>query len=85
MDISTKNIELSTEFSKYIFEHPELEKSIPEDATIVLLPDYDKELYENNLTLGKEKEKNGEKVFYVRIKQIRPRSISRIEGISIGI
>jgi len=27
-----RNIELSTEFSRYIFEHPEIEAKIPIDA-----------------------------------------------------
>ena len=39
-----RNIELSTEFIRYLFEHPELEKEIPPGVEIVFLPDFDPEL-----------------------------------------
>ena len=39
-----RNIELSAEFSRYLFEHPEIEGKIPVDAEIILLPEFDKEL-----------------------------------------
>jgi hypothetical protein len=39
-----KNIELSTEFSRYLFDHTDLDESIPTDAEIILLPDFDTEL-----------------------------------------
>ena len=44
-----RNIELSTEFSRYIFEHPEIEAKIPIDAEIILLPEFDQELKKFNL------------------------------------
>ncbi|WP_261341771.1 DUF5647 family protein [Candidatus Kuenenia stuttgartensis] len=31
-----RNIELSAEFSRYLFEHPEVETKIPLDAKVVL-------------------------------------------------
>ena len=37
-----RNIELSAEFSRYLFEHPEIEEQIPMDAEIILLPEFDK-------------------------------------------
>lgn len=79
-----KNIELSTEFSRYLFEHPEIEAKLPRDAEIVLLPDFDEELRAYNSTLGREMETKGENVFYVRIKKLRPKMISRIESIAVG-
>ena len=33
-----RNIELSAEFSRYLFDHPELGKTIPSDSEIVLRP-----------------------------------------------
>ncbi|MEK7296854.1 MAG: DUF5647 family protein [Planctomycetota bacterium] len=36
-----RNIELSAEFSRYLFEHPEIEATIPIDAEIILLPEFD--------------------------------------------
>jgi transcription termination factor NusB len=78
-----RNIELSAEFSRYLFEHPEIEEKISVDAEIVLLPEFDKELKEFNLQLGKNIEKKGEKVIYISIKEIRPKTLSRIEKIEL--
>ncbi|MBI5748150.1 MAG: hypothetical protein HZA00_03420 [Nitrospinae bacterium] len=82
-EIIERNIELSAEFSRYIFEHPEIEEKIPVDAEIVLLPEFDRELKELNLKLGKEMESKGEKVVYVVIKDIRPKVLSRIENVEL--
>jgi hypothetical protein len=43
-ELFRKNQQLSTEFELYLIEHPEIEEKIPNNAMIVLLPDYDKEL-----------------------------------------
>jgi hypothetical protein len=77
------NIELSAEFSRYLFEHPEIEERIPVDAEIILLPDFDRELKEYNFQLGRNIENEGGKVFYISIKQIRPKALSRIEKIEL--
>jgi hypothetical protein len=73
-----RNIELSAEFSRYLFEHPEMEEKIPMDAEIILLPEFDAELKEFNLRLGKSIETDGGKVIYISIKEIRPKVLSRI-------
>ena len=78
-----RNIELSAEFSRYLFEHPEIEEKISVDAEVVLLPAFDKELKEFNLQLGKNIEKEGGKVIYISIKEIRPKKLSRIEKIEL--
>jgi hypothetical protein len=78
-----RNIELSAEFSRYLFEHPEIEEKISVDAEVVLLPEFDKELKEFNLQLGKNIEKEGGKVIYISIKEIRPKKLSRIEKIEL--
>jgi hypothetical protein len=79
-----RNIELSGEFSRYLFEHPEIEEKISVDAEIILLPEFDKELKEFNLQIGKNIEKEGGKVIYISIKEIRPKTLSRIEKIELG-
>lgn len=79
-----KNIELSAEFSRYIFEHSEMEEKIPIDAEIILLPEFDKELKEYNLRLGKDMESKGEKVIYIVIKDMRPKALSRIEKVELA-
>jgi len=76
---------LSAEFSRYLFEHPEIESTIPKDAQIVLLPDYDTELCASNRELGRAIESRGEKVVYVRIGRLRPKTISRIESVAVEV
>ncbi|MGB9629124.1 MAG: DUF5647 family protein [Thermodesulfobacteriota bacterium] len=78
-----RNIEISAEFSRYLFEHPEIEEKIPLDAEIVLLPEFDEELKDFNIKLGKDIEREGGKVVYISIKQIRPKVLSRIETIEL--
>jgi hypothetical protein len=84
-DMTQKNIELSTEFSRYLFEHPEFESMIPRDAELVLLPDFDIKLRAYNRKLGRAMESRGEKVVYIRVGQLRPKTISRIESVAVGI
>jgi len=78
-----RNIELSAEFSRYLFEHPEMEEKIPTDAEIILLPEFDHELKEFNVNLGKDAETAGTKVVYISIKEIRPKVLSRIDKIEM--
>ena len=78
-----RNIELSAEFSRYIFEHPEIEAKIPIDAEIILLPEFDQELKKFNLNMGKKIRTDGAKVVFVVIKKIRPKTLSRIEKIEL--
>ena len=78
-----RNIELSAEFSRYLFEHPELEEKIPIGAEIIFLPEFDQELKEYNLKLGKDIESEDGKIVYVAIKNMRPKLLSRIERIEL--
>lgn len=78
-----RNIEISAEFSRYLFEHPEIEDKIPAGAEIILLPEFDEALKEYNLKLGKETESEGGKAVYVSIKEMRPKIRSRIEHIEL--
>lgn len=82
-EMMERNIELSAEFSRYLFEHPELEEKIPFGAEIVLLPEFDKELKEDNLGLGRNIESKDGKIAYVAIKNIRPKLLSRIEEVEL--
>ena len=78
-----RNIELSAEFSRFLFEHPEVEGKIPVEAEVILLPEFDQELKEFNLQLGKDIEAEAGKVVYISIKEIRPKVLSRIEKIEV--
>ena len=82
-ELVERNIELSAEFGRYVFEHPEIEDKLPKEAEIVFVPEYDRELKEYNLSLGRELEAVGTKVIYVRIERLRPKILSRIEGIEL--
>lgn len=84
-EMINQNIELSAEFSKYLFDNPELEDRIPLDSEIILLPEFDKELKDFNLSLGKKLETDGSKVAYVKIGKLRPKTLSRIEGVDIEL
>ncbi|HBI23366.1 MAG TPA: hypothetical protein DDX84_03990 [Nitrospiraceae bacterium] len=77
------NIELSAEFSRYLFEHPEIQEKIPLDAEIILLPEFDQDLKEFNLRMGKDIEAKGGKVVFIVIESIRPKNLSRIEKIEL--
>lgn len=78
------NIELSAEFSRYLFEHPEVEDKIPMDAEIIFLPEFALELKEFNLRLGKNIEAEGGKVVYIKVKQLSPKITSRLIGVEVN-
>ncbi len=79
-ELFKKNQQLSTEFELYLLEHPEIEESIPDNAMIVLLPDYDKELAEKNIELAEANKESGQIIVYVRVERLRT---SRIEGLTL--
>ena len=78
-----KNLELSFEFMRHLLSHPELEKSIPKEAQVVLLPDYDEKLKRFNLRNSKRQREKGQPVVYVRIKRLGPARPSRLIGTQI--
>ena len=82
-ELIERNIELSAEFSRYVFEHPEIEEKISVGTEVILLPEFDNELREFNLQLGRSIENEGGKVIYISIKEIRPKAYSRIEKIEL--
>ena len=72
-----KNLELSTEFSKYLLAHPELESQIPEGAQIVFLVESDPVLSRKNLELAKQQQAQKQPVLFVHVKGLRP-ELSRL-------
>lgn len=66
-----KNLSLSTEFNRYVLEHPEFAEKIPENAQVVLLPDYDPELCQANLEIAKKQREPSQPVVYVRIEKLK--------------
>ena len=81
-DIFLRNQRLSTEFDLYITEHPEIEDQIPNNALIVLLPQYDRELAQKNRELALIHREPGQPIVYVKIDKLRP---SRLEGLELKV
>jgi len=81
-ELFRKNQQLSTEFELYLLEHPELEETIPDNAMIVLLPEYDKELAEKNMEIAEANKEPGQQIVYVKVKRLRA---SRIEGLTLHV
>jgi hypothetical protein len=79
-ELFKRNQQLSTEFELYLLEHPEIEEKIPDNAMIVLVPDYDKELAEKNVELAEASKEPGQTIVYVRVQKLRT---SRIEGLTL--
>jgi hypothetical protein len=67
-----KNLVLTTEFDRYLVEHPEVAEQIPLNAQIVLLPENDPELCEKNRVVAAAQREPGQAVVYVRITQLAP-------------
>ncbi len=81
-ELFRKNQQLSTEFELYLLEHPEIEDKIPDNAMIVLVPEYDKELAKKNRELAGANKEPGQTIVYVKVKKLRA---SRIEGLSLQV
>ena len=82
-ELIERNLELSFEFMRYLLTHPEVEKKIPKNAQVVLLPDYDEKLTRFNLKISKRRREKGQPVVYVRIKELAPDRLSRLVGTKI--
>ena len=81
-ELFRKNQQLSTEFELYLLEHPEIEEKIPDNAMIVLLPEYDKELADANMKLAEANKEPGQTIVYIRVEKLRT---SRIEGLTLQV
>jgi hypothetical protein len=68
---------------RYLLTHPEMEKKIPKNAQVVLLPDYDQKLKRFNLRNAKRQREKRQPVIYVRIKDLAPDQPSRLVGTKI--
>ena len=76
-----KNLDLHAEWMKYVFENPDVIDQIPKGAVLVLLPDDDKDLYEENYKILSKNKKRGIPVFAVTMKTPRPQ-ITKMEIIA---
>lgn len=71
-ELFSKNLILSTEFDRYVLEHPEFASKIPKNAQIVLLPKDDPELRQKNIEIAKAQRESGQPVLYVEIEKVAP-------------
>lgn len=69
-ELFEKNLEISSEFSRFIIGHPEIAKQIG-DAEVIFLLESDPELCQANLKLAKKIEEAGSKVIFIKIKALR--------------
>lgn len=81
-ELFRKNQQLSTEFELYLLDHPEIEDKIPDNAMIVMVPEYDKGLAEKNIELAEANKEPGQTIVYVKVEKLRA---SRIEGLSLQV
>lgn len=80
-EVIKKNLDLHSEWMKYIFENPEVVDRIPKGAVLVILPEDDKELYAENFKILEQHKAKGIPVFVVTMKMPKPQ-ISSIEIIA---
>jgi len=71
-EIFSKNLILTTEFDRYVLEHPEFAEKIPKNAQVVLLPEDDLELRQKNIEIAESQREPGQPVVYVEIERIAP-------------
>jgi len=83
-EVFTKNLILSTEFDRYILEHPDVAEKIPMNAQVVLLPEDDQELCKINMEISDKQREKGQQVVYVHIGAIAP-PVSRLMDVSLEV
>ena len=73
---------LGNEFDRYMREHPEFCKKIPNNAHIVLLLEGDKEFNEWSINLAKKQAEEDQTIVYITIKKMAP-AHSRIKDLEL--
>lgn len=81
-DVTARNLIIGAEFDKFIIEHPEFLSKIPNGAQIIFLPEYDEELYKENIKLAESLGKQDKPVVYIRLKKLKAQK-SRIKHLTI--
>lgn len=71
-ELAKKNVELSIEFSRYLLNHPELDREIPENAMILFEIEDDPELTEYNRVLSKLNREKNQSIVVVHVKGLAP-------------
>lgn len=79
-EIIKRNLELHAEWMKYIFTNPDVFDKNPKEAVLVILPEDDQELYNENYKILQENQSNAIPVFVVKMKTPKPQ-VSNMEVI----
>lgn len=83
-EIVMKNLILSTEFDRYVMEHPDFAEKIPLNAQVVILPEDDRELSRINIEMSEKQREKGQQVVYVHVGTVPPQ-ISRLTNVSLEV
>ena len=83
-EIFAKNLILSTEFDRYVLEHPDFAEKIPDNAQVVLLPAGDQELCRINKEIADQQREEGQQAVYIHIGAVAPQ-ISRLSNVRIEV
>lgn len=82
-ELFIKNVILTTEFNKYLIEHPEELERIPENANVVILPANDPEFCRKIIALVKHHQEiddmNDRPIVYVKVEKMEPPPPSRFK------
>lgn len=80
-EIVRRNLDLHAEWMKYVFEHSEVLDRIPKGAVLVILPEDDDALYDENYKVLEENKMKGIPILVVTMKTPKPQ-ISNIEVVT---
>lgn len=74
LQLFKRNLEISSEFSRYVLEHPKFADKIPRNAIVILLPENDMALREYNLKLALQHRDPKQPLVYVHFHGLREKS-----------
>ena len=78
-DFEQRQFELTAEFGKFVFDHPEVEQSLPDGAHVYFQIDGEEEFNQYSRELAeRQRREQGGPVVLVRIKGLAPRQGSRL-------
>ena len=77
-DLFKKNLELSSELSRFVLSNPDFAKRLPQDAEILFIVDTDIQLSQANIKLANKIQAEGGKVIFVHVKDVLPKEASRL-------
>jgi hypothetical protein len=78
-DFAQKQLELTAEFGKYLFDHPEVDDTLPDGALVYFEVAGESEFNQYSLSLAeKQRRETGAPIVLVRIQGLAPPQRSRL-------